>query len=186
MAAGDLTTVATFKAWASISSVSDDALLGLVITRLSAAINNHLNRALLSASYSEVYDGRGGQVLMLRNRPVTAVASLSIDGITIPAATTRPIVGYAFDATALYLSEGYAFARGLRNVAVTYTAGYATTPPDVEQAILEWLNVIYRERDRVGLVSKALAGETTAFDVGAMPKRVQQYLVPFKSVVSPL
>lgn len=185
MAAIDLTTTAKFKAWASIASASDDTLIGEAITRVSTAVNNYLNRSLNSASYSEVYDGRGGHVLMLRNRPVTAVASLSIDGVAVPLATSRPFNGYTFDSTALYALGSYSFTRDYRNVAVSYTAGYVTIPADIEEAVLEWLNVIYRERDRVGLASKAIGGETTAYDIGAMPKRVTLLLNPFKSVVMP-
>jgi hypothetical protein len=49
------------------------------------------------------------------------------------------------------------------NVVWTCTAGYATTPKDLEQAVLEIIALKFRERERVGVSSKTLAGEMVSF-----------------------
>ena len=55
---------------------------------------------------------------------------------------------------------------------VTYTAGYAATPPEIAQACIELVCLRYKERDRIGQVSKNLAGEVVAFSQKDMPADV--------------
>ena len=57
--------------------------------------------------------------------------------------------------------RGYVFTRRAQNVVVTYTAGYDTVPPDIAQACIELVCQRYRERTRIGEVSKALGGGET-------------------------
>lgn len=125
-APGDLTTLANVKAWRSppISTTADDAQIARVITAASGFILRSLQRTLQSQSYSETRNGTGGTELMLRNAPVTALASLSIDGDAIPAAPDATSCGYvlAGDTGVVYL-RGYAFCRGVQNVVATYIAG---------------------------------------------------------------
>ena len=70
--------------------------------------------------------------------------------------------GYRFDERFLYLT-GYCFWPGVANVNVAYVAGYATVPPELEQAVIELIAAKYRERERIGHQSKSLAGEATTF-----------------------
>jgi len=70
------------------------------------------------------------QTMMLKNFPVTSVASLSIDGVTVPPRaplalpqTAASWSGYVFDDVRLMLS-GWTFCRGFNNVAVAYAAGF--------------------------------------------------------------
>ena len=175
MPAGDLTTLTAFKSWGGITVTSDDALLSAAITSLSAAIKSYINRDIISAAYTDVLNGQGGNALITTQAPITAVSSLVIDGRTIVASTTPLQSGYRVAAHAIYL-VGAVFTRGVQNVSVDYTAGYAVVPGDIVQALNEWLNVIYKERDRVGYLSKSLAGETVTFDAKAMPARVATYL----------
>jgi hypothetical protein len=126
-APGDLTTLANVKAWRSppISTAADDAQISRVITAASGFILRWLQRSLVSQSHSETRNGTGGRELMLRHAPVTALASLSIDGVAISAAPDAVTHGYvlAGDSGMLYL-RGYAFCRGVQNVVASYTAGY--------------------------------------------------------------
>ena len=176
MAAGDLTTLAAFKSWGEITISADDAVLSAAITSMSAAITNYINRNIIEATYSDVLNGMGGDALITRQTPVTAVSSLVIDGRTIPASPMPALSGYRVSPHAIYLVGGSVFTRGVQNVAVAYTAGYPVVPADIVQALNEWLNVVYKERDRVGYLSKSLAGETVSFDAKAMPSRVTTYL----------
>jgi hypothetical protein len=126
-APGDLTTLATVKAWRSppISTAGDDAQIARIITAASGFILRSLQRTLVSQSYIETRNGSGGRELMLRQAPVTALASLCVDGVAIPAAADALSVGYALDGESgmVYL-RGYAFCRGVQNVTVSYSAGY--------------------------------------------------------------
>jgi len=177
----DLTTLAAVKAYGSITGTELDTLLGALITRASAAIENFLQGAVLSASYTETRNGTGATALLLSEYPVTAVSSLSVDGIPIPAATAYGQPGWWLaDRTVLLF--GYRFTRGRGNVLVTYTAGFATTPPDIEQACIETVMLALKRRDHIDVSSKSLAGETISFITAELTPSAKQVLGAYRRV----
>ena len=178
----DLTTLADLKSWLTITSTTDDAMLARLITAASKYIQSWLNRTIASATYNETRDGNGGTRLFLGNYPVTAVASLSIDGITIPASPGPGQPGYVFNQYAISV-RGYTFTDDYNNVVISYTAGFASVPQELAQACIDLIALRYRERDRIGLVSKGLAGETTTFSIKDMPSSVMTILNNYKRVV---
>jgi hypothetical protein len=139
------------------------------------------------ADYLEIRDGTGGQRLQFACFPVCAVLSLTIDGLTIPPAppvspSTGLTSGYLFSPTQLAL-RGYHFTRRVQNVAVSYTAGYASIPPEIAQACIELVALRYRERTRVGEVSKAFAGaETVSYSQKDMSASVATLLQRYRAV----
>jgi len=186
VAQGDLTTLANVKGWFAppLITTADDALLTRLVTAASQFIQSWLDRTLAQQGYTETRDGGGGSSLAFANTPVSAVSALAIDGIAIPPASDAVSPGYAFSATRLYL-RGYAFTRGVRNVTLSYTAGYAATPPEVEQACIELVALRYKERDRIGHVSKSLAGETVSFSQKDMSDDIKTLLSLYRRVASP-
>jgi len=196
----DLTTVANVQAWLSLGSTVDAQVIQRLITSESVGIQNWLNRNIAVQSYTEVRDGSGMGVgrysMVFTNYPVTAVASLTIDDNPIPASSDGAVLvpGYAFDAYRIWLAESgsaedsgysnqYYFNRGRANVNIVYTAGFASVPFDIEQACIELVALRYNERSRVGLVSKGLAGETTAFAQRAMSDSIMTKLRQYQRVV---
>lgn len=177
-----LTSLANLKAYLGLTVITDDTLLTNLIERESARIEQLLSRTLASASYTLSVNGTGKDVQMVPNYPITAVASLSIDGAAIPASTGFTVAGYVFDDTAIYLRGGYLFTKGVKNVDIAYTAGYSTIPVDIEQSCIELAAWAYKNRERLGLSSKGLAGETTAYVTAAMPKHIEARLNPYKRV----
>jgi hypothetical protein len=116
------------------------------------------------------------------------VWSLSIDGLTIPPAPAPGGItggfgaGYVFSPTELAL-RGYVFTRRAQNVSVTYTAGYASVSPDIAQACIELVCQRYRERARIGEVSKALiSGETVTYSQKDMSDDVMTLLSQYRAV----
>lgn len=186
MAAGDLTTLDNVKAWLSppLTATGDDALLTRLVTAASGFIQTWLNRAIASQAYTETRDGDGGGKLVFAYTPVTAVASLTIDGDPIPAAPNPHWRGYSFSPTMLYL-QGRHFTPGFQNIVVSYTAGFESTPPEIEQACLELVALRYKERDRIGQVSKNLAGEVVAFTQKDMPADVQTLIDQYRRNFTP-
>jgi hypothetical protein len=193
MAYGDLTKLADVKALLQTGPnpfpATDDALLARLVTAASEFIQNWLGRQIAAADWLEVRDGTGGQLLAFANIPVTAVLSLSIDGIAIPPAPpmdsgagTGFAAGYTFTPTELAL-RGYVFTRRPQNTIVTYTAGFTATPPDIAQACIELVAQRYRERTRIGEVSKALGiGETVTFSQKDMSDSVKTLLSQYRLV----
>jgi hypothetical protein len=185
MAAGDLTTLANVKAYLSppLTTSTDDALLSRLITAASQFIQSWLNRGIATASYTDTRNGTGGMRLFLRNRPVTAIAAVTVDGVAIAASSPPPLgAGYLFDDSSVYLI-GRAFTKGLQNVVVQYSAGYAATPPEIEQACIGWVALRYKERDRIGQMSKNLAGETVSFQQKDMPADIATLLDQYRNLV---
>jgi hypothetical protein len=189
MASGDLTTLADVKAWLQTGQnafpTTDDALLTRLITATSQYIQTWLNRQIAIADYLEVRDGTGGQRLQFACFPVVAVLSLTIDGQAIPPAVPSNPMGYSFSPTQLAVC-GYTFNRGAQNISVSYTAGYSTTPPDIAQACIELVALRYRERTRIGEVSRALGGaETVTYAQKDMSDAAKTLLQQYR-LVAPL
>ena len=189
MAFGDLTTLADVKAWLQTGQVAfpttDDALLTGLITAASQYIQTWLNRQISLVNYLETRDGTGGHRLQFACFPVSAVQSLTIDDCVVPAALSSVAAGYMFSATQLSV-RGYRFNCGAQNVVVAYTAGYSATPPDVAQACIELVALRYRERTRIGEVSRSLGGaETVAYAQKDMSDAIKTLLQQYR-VVAPI
>lgn len=178
----DLTTLANLKGWLNLTATGDDALLGRLVTAASAFVENWLGRAVGLTAYGETRDGTGGTTLAFAVTPVVGVTALTIDGNPIRPSPDGIAPGYVFSPSRLALIGG-GFRRGLANVLLGYQAGYAAVPPEIEQAVIELAALRYRERDRIGLVSKGLAGETTSFAQKDMPADVATALQRYRKVV---
>jgi hypothetical protein len=181
MATGDLCASADVQAFLSLAAGQDDALLQTLCTNASAFVINFLNRNLLTASYTETRNGVGGDRLAFRQYPVTAVASVVIDGVTVPLSTSPAQFGYVFDEEMLYLRGGV-FPRGVQNVAISYTAGLASVPLDVAQACIEIVATKYKRRTNIEVSAKTLNGETISFTQADMPAASKLALDNYKRV----
>jgi hypothetical protein len=192
-----LCNLSDVKNWLGLTNANDDQLLTTLIANVSQAALSFLRRAsLASASYTEKYDGTGTPTLALLNYPITAVSSLTINNMTIQASPDGVVTGYVFDDYTLKLiGLGGAwdlapafygtpenFIKGFQNVAVSYTAGYASVPADISQALVEWCAFRYRARGWIGQKSKHLAtGESVTFvDDNGMPEYVKHVLKHYK------
>lgn len=161
----------------------DDALLQRVITGLSLGIQNILGRVFAQTSYSETRNGTGKTEIMVLNDPIISVASVTVDGVAIAARTAPGQSGYTFDADTIYL-DGFCFSRGRQNVVLAYSGGFAVLPTDIDQNMVEAVAFLYRERDRIGMSSKVLAGETTAY-LKDMPAHLMRRFNEYNRVVKP-
>ncbi len=111
------------SAWAKESPL---AVLGL-ITGVSAWIEQYLARPLLAQSYSETRNGTGTTALNTLAYPIIGVSSVVSQGEEVPAVTDAAYsAGYTFSERQIYLRGGWDFPRGVLNVVLSYTAGYAT------------------------------------------------------------
>jgi hypothetical protein len=143
-----LTSLASFKRWYNLpqTNVVDDTLLTDIIADVSQGILTYLDRkSLLKKTFTDYLDGTGGPKLLLKQWPVLSVSSVVANSITLTAAT-QPNVGYFVDpwdgfppGRMQYLNYiggstqggsvcygGAYFPAGVRNIVVTYAAGYST------------------------------------------------------------
>jgi uncharacterized phiE125 gp8 family phage protein len=180
-----LCALADVKAFLGITGSATDAVLQSLVTNASALIESYCSRVFARATYTETRNGNGGSRLFLANSPVSAVSAVAIDGQTIPAASGPLTTGYAFDAGVIYL-RGYCFNRGVQNVTVSYTAGFATVPADVAQACIELVAAKFAKRDRIDKQSETLGTQQTiSYSMADMPAQVKAALNPYVQVAKP-
>ena len=164
----NLTTLANVKDWLATGTgafpPTDDRLLSRLIASASVFLESWASQSFSIGNWQEIRHGLGGDSMVLQVTPIVAIIGLSVDGISVPAAPPMSqqgwSSGYAFSPTTISL-RGYRFTRGTQNVIVQYRAGYAKPPPDIEQACIELVVRKYRERTRIGEISRSIGGAET-------------------------
>lgn len=184
MALADFTDLASVKAYGGITSAGDDTMLTSIITGMSAAIRTMCSRDITSNDYDIRRSGRGTLALQMPQYPITAVTLLEIDGRAVPQQSAWGAPGFYFDDEQIAL-VGHAFTRGISNVHVQFSAGYATPPADLAQACNELVTLRYKLRDKIEWSSKTLAGETVSLVQKAAPDWVKAIIANY-SLIAPL
>jgi hypothetical protein len=219
MAAGDLTTSDKVIAYLQTrpNITIDPALIATLVTAASQFIATYCSDPFVSQTYSELRDGdeSGGSVgygggwpspgwssLSIVSRrplryvfaysPVTAVASVFVNGTAIAASGAAPYQqGYIFDKTKLTILGIYVPPIPAC-VQITYTAGYATIPADIDQICVDLVVLKYLQRRRMGIASEAVnnvgSRTYTKNDLADIDKTVldqRRRVAPVGNVISP-
>jgi len=180
-----LTSLSAVQRYLGLSSGSDDELLTDLVARVSDRITAYCGRAFPLGDYYEFHDGDGGDVLLLNQRPVTELSTLSQDGDEIAAEdyVVYPELGM------LRLQSGV-FGRGARNVYAGYRAGYETIPGDVEQAAIAWIAALYQARGAAGgraIASERVGDYQVTYDgatAAGVPGDVRAMLDPYRVILA--
>lgn len=172
------------KTYIAKTDTNSDAALTALITNVSAAIETYCNRTFASQSYTETRNGGCGQKMFLANGPVTAVASVTVNGQTVLEAPDASSGGFVFDSNVVYIRPGGAgpqeFYKGIQNVTVQYTAGYASTPSDVNLACVMWVAYLFAKRERLDKRNETLGQQQTqGYDLSDMPKAARTMLAAY-------
>lgn len=172
---GALTTLAAVKLHPGMSDTSDEALLAQLINQASADIESRCNRTLTRETRTaEAYTGDGGKKLYLDLYPVTAVSSVTLDGVAV--------TDYILTGKSGLLTREAGWTRGLA-ITVTYTGGYqleaVTGPPatardlpfDLEGAAITLVSYLKGidgneplKREKVGPLESEFAPEPPAIE----------------------
>lgn len=179
-----LCQLADVKLYIGATDTSTDSVITALITNASAFIERFCNRTFAVTAYTETRNGNNRPRMMLNNAPITAVTGLAIDSVTIPASTGVGVPGYTFDEHSIYLRPGGAyntFCRGVQNVVVSYSAGFAAVPSDIAQACIELIAFKLAKRSRLDKKSETLGTQQTiSFDTSDMPAAVKTTLLPYQ------
>jgi len=181
MALADLTTVASVKLYAGITSDADDGLLTSMVTGISAAVRSICNRDITTNTYDIVRSGRGTFAMQMPQYPISAVGLIEVNGQAIPMQPAWGALGYRFDEEQIVLN-GYCFERGYSNVHIQFTAGFPTPPTDIAETLNELITLRYRLRDKIEWSSKTLAGETVSLVQKSAPDWVKTVLSSYTRV----
>lgn len=188
MADGDLTTLANVRSYVSIGDADTD-LVQRLITGASDYFRSRIGRDLQSPvkTYTgERHSGDGRAGIFTDETPVTEMTSVVVDGDTIPQAVDpgagdKGWVLIDADAGRIELID-YLFEVGTGNVLLTYKAGYAAIPAEIEQAIIEMVVLKYRERPHLGLSSETLAGQSAVFLPAFLPRSVEEVVDLYRRI----
>jgi hypothetical protein len=180
-----LTTVAAVKAYRKLPVTANtemDAALQDLIARVSVSIENYLQRTIARGPRVDVRDGTGGTAMMTRDFPVASVQAVEVDGQAIPAAGGFGRSGWRLGDGRTIVLEGYRFARGVQNIRIAYTAGFAAVPGDVEQACIETVALAWARAEHIDVSSKSLAGETISYITSELTPSAKQMLGNYRRV----
>jgi len=142
-----LTTLGSVKTYLGISDSSRDTLLESLINSASALVEKYTGRYfVVRAAIAELHDGEAGcENIKLKYYPVTAVASVKVDGVTADASL------YSVDKEAGLVRMSGGWSRGEQNVEVVYSAGMAAAtadvPGDLQLACQMLVSLFFNRRD---------------------------------------
>jgi hypothetical protein len=174
MAAGDLTDVNHLMRWLGVNAKTP--LMDDLISAASAFFCTQADRNILSDEYTETYEWRGEGGIALLQSPVTAVQTVTMGRQVITAQTDPCGPGYTFDPDGvLYLNTG-AFPGTTHRVTVSYVAGYASVPADVQRAVTEIAGYWMKAQDRIGVSGKAIGTESIQFSTMDIPNAADSTL----------
>jgi len=187
-----LTTLARTKAFLGIGSDKHDTILIMLVNQASGFIERYLKRSLLSQTYTnEEYDGSGTNTLVLKQFPVTAVASLQVNTSGDSTASWQTIDTknyFSYEDGRIMLNNPVAgfldqdagtFIPHPQKYRVTYTAGYLidfdnentpgshTLPEDIEYACLKLVSALFNTRRAEGY-TQARVGDQSMSMRGAI------------------
>jgi hypothetical protein len=163
-----------------------DEKLERMINAASWFCNNYTHRKLKSRALTEYYNGDGTNTLLTNEYPITVLTSVYDDLARAYGADTLidsgDLVIVPDDLAYSIVYDGGAFLPGLRNLKVTYTAGYTTVPWDLQEAALElcafyWDNF---ENKLFGKMSVTLADGSVHMETTKIPASVLRILDLYK------
>lgn len=171
-----LCTLADVKAYLSLETTTSDDLLNMLIENASAFIENYTNRVFAITTYQEMRNGTGNAKMPVEYAPIVDLVSVKVNDIDY--------TQYAKNTdTLIWFISGGIFTTGLMNVELNYTAGYASIPADISQVCIDLVAYKFKQKDRIGLNSKTLAGEVISFELRDIRADIQNKLAPYIRVV---
>ena len=178
---------ATFSLNIAAIDGTQDVLLQHLVTAASAFFLQRCSRSALigPVTVNETRDGHFGQRrLILLESPVSAVASVAVDGTAVQTSANPRSPGFGFDADGIFL-RGSCFTDGFSNIEISYTAGYDANSPEaamIEQAVIELVGTKFRRRTHIDEMSRTNAASgtlTVSFSQKDVPAEVQAAINKF-------
>lgn len=190
-----ITTVALVKSFLHKTDATDDTLLGSIVDWVIGWVENTFcNRTFDSTVYTaQKYDGDGSRSLILRQYPIISIAQIDIDGSTLDSTAYYDPTNYA---DGIYADLGIVkrvdygiWIKGFQHIEVTYTAGYATIPEDLELCATKIAADIFNETktaaqgqagpikaEKIGQYSITYAG----LENGVVPLKYKMVLIKYR------
>jgi hypothetical protein len=154
-----LANPADLAVWLGVSADDPKLLQALAAasSRFRGAVRHHVS---FVASETVTLDGNGKESLLLPAAPVTAVASVTLDGEALVYDSD-----YRWSGDGFLRRVGASWPDKLRCVEVVYSHGYTQIPEDIDEVVLDQARAQYAVRP--GLTSMTVGGQSVAFGAQA-------------------
>ena len=172
----DLTTLAAVNSYMNDVNTAQDAATQVMITALSQEILRLTGLTYPAATFTEHRMLKcAKQAIMLRRFPVTSVTSVVPTGST----TTLPqsvsgTRGWRVNDDSDCLEYVYGYFPPC-DLTITYTAGYASPPPDLSTACIRLVATWYRELNRLDEKGISAGQQTISLEMG-IPVRCREMI----------
>lgn len=162
-----LTDLATVKSVLGITDASKDGLLTHLINGATDNIESICGRRFKvpAADVLESLDGSNARDLFSKNFPITVFTKLEFKESNNPVSYKEIVAGDFVrdnETGRLNLLTGN-FERGVQNYRITYRAGYAVIPADLEQAAISMVIDEFNARKARGVSSESLGAYSVSY-----------------------
>jgi hypothetical protein len=180
----------TMEEFQKYSNVYGDIILQQsYIDSAENIVNNYLNYSPLLHNYHHYLNGNGTHELQLKAKPVIAIHFLTVNGVSVP-------VSEFLNTNDEFIYYNQIFPTGVRNIEISYSAGWGTIPDNdvineplipavIRMTVLRIAALLQTESDgNIGITSKSFAdsGSRTFISTINFDKYLIQ-LSPFKLIV---
>lgn len=190
-----LTTLGGVKEHLNIldADTTQNNVLTRMINSSTQMIENWLDRRVLRRQYTEYYDGRGNNRMLLANWPVEKPSELWDDtsseftDVSNKLATTEYQVDGDGPNPVGVVLIGRRFSKGTRNIKVIYYAGWTAVPAVIEEACILHVEFMFQMRSdrRIGTQTKGKNQENITYR-SDVPEFVKEMLYPYQRIEVPL
>jgi hypothetical protein len=142
------------------------------------AVELDLGRIVARRTVVETYDG-GGEALLLRSTPLISVTTVVESGTTVTAYVPDTDRGMLWRGTTI---SQQSWARGRRNIVVTYVAGYVNPPPAVRYAAKGAIQMAWQESQQAPHPLLQEFSPELAIGLAAPPGTADIYQRAYKSL----
>lgn len=164
------------KQYLGLETDTNDTLLTALINNVSILIENFTDRKFQLEIYNEIRSGNNKNRIPVLYGPITNLVSVKIDDIDYTSSAM-------FTETMIYFKNGNTFSNRFMNIELTYEAGFENIPLDVKQVCIELVTYKFKQRDRIGLNSKTLAGEVISYEMKDLNAEVKNILSAYCRVI---
>lgn len=157
----DLITLAEYKAYAGITSTSQDGIIKALIPKVSDLTKSYCRRTFVdyvNDAKTEVH--LGGPFLLLEEYPILSVSSVEYSpdfGKTYT--TLTEFIDYTVNISEQNIAPTSTFPTTINGYRVTYNAGYEVVPEDLKLAVMDLLT--YYLKNDMAIKSAKHAGSNT-------------------------
>jgi hypothetical protein len=190
----DLCTLQTIKGMLDIEDEETkyDNVLETIVAGVSAQIERHLNRTVLSGTYTEYFDvNTGASRFSVKAYPVTAVTSITnAADWTWTTGSSISTYDYASPNGVINLYAA-ALVTGANALRIIYTGGMAADVEtlqggdyaDVAMAALEQAVAVWNNRRNFGVQNAGVTSQSVSFGTVKLLESVVELLAPHRRLV---